>query len=170
VKSAVRRANEADAETLSLLNADVQSLHAAAMPERFKQHGPDTFPATIARAILAKPSNLVFIAEVDSEAIGYAYAEIIHLPESSLLHAWNEVHLHHISVRPSYRRKGVANALLDSVRAAANELGIDPVTLQVWNFNEDARGFFQQRGFTPYMVRLWDRQAITLPATRSGSA
>lgn len=122
MKSAIRRATEADAEALSLLKADVQSLHAAAMPERFKQHG--TFPATIVRTLLAKPSNLVFIAEVNSEAIGYAYAEIIHLPKSSLLRAWNEVHLHHISVRPSYRRKGVANALLNSVRTAANELGI----------------------------------------------
>jgi GNAT superfamily N-acetyltransferase len=155
---AVRRASEADAEILSLLNADVHNLHAAAMPERFKQHGPDTFPATIARTLLAKPSNLVFIAEVDSEPVGYVYAEIIHLPESSLLHAWDEIHLHHISVRPTYRRKGVASALLDSVRAAANKLGINPVTLQVWAFNEDARAFFQQRGFTPYMARLWDRQ------------
>jgi ribosomal protein S18 acetylase RimI-like enzyme len=158
MNSAVRRASEADAEVLSLLNADVQSLHASAMPERFKPLGPDTFPVTVARTLLANSSNLVFIAEVDSEPAGYAYAEVVHLPESSLRHAWDEVHLHHISVRPVYRRKGVASALLDSVRVAAGEIGISIVTLQVWTFNEDAQAFFRHQGFTPYMARLWNRQ------------
>jgi ribosomal protein S18 acetylase RimI-like enzyme len=156
---AIRRASEADAQVLSLLNADVQSLHASALPERFKPSGPDTFPATVTRTLLANPSNLVFIADVDSDPAGYAYAEVVHLPESSLRHAWDEVHLHHISVRPAYRRKGVASALLDSVRAAAGEIGINLVTLQVWTFNEDAQAFFQRQGFTPYMARLWNRQA-----------
>jgi len=41
----IRRASDADAEVVSLLNADVQSLHASALPERFKPLGPDTFPA-----------------------------------------------------------------------------------------------------------------------------
>jgi ribosomal protein S18 acetylase RimI-like enzyme len=158
MNSAVRRASEADAEVLSLLNADVQSLHASAMPERFKPLGPDTFPVTVARTLLANSSNLVFIAEVDSEPAGYAYAEVVHLPESSLRHAWDEVHLHHISVRPVYRRKGVASALLDSVRVAAGEIGISIVTLQVWSFNEDAQAFFRRQGFTPYMARLWNRR------------
>ena len=154
----VRRASDADAEVVSLLNADVQSLHASALPERFKPLGPDTFPATTARTLLGNPRNLVFIAEVDSEPAGYVYAEVVHLPESPLRHAWDEVHVHHISVRPAYRRKGLARALLDSVRAAGHEIGINAMTLQVWTFNEDAQAFFRQQGFTPYMLRLWNRQ------------
>jgi ribosomal protein S18 acetylase RimI-like enzyme len=155
---AVRRASEADAEALSLLNADVQGLHASALPERFKPPGSDTFPAAAARALLANPDNLVYIAETDSEPAGYVYAEVLHLPESQLRHAWSEVHLHHISVRPAHRRKGVASALLDSVRAAADDIGIGLVTLQVWSFNEEAQAFFRRQGFTPYMARLWNRQ------------
>jgi ribosomal protein S18 acetylase RimI-like enzyme len=153
----IRRSIEADAEVLSLLNADVQNLHASALPERFKPLGPDTFPATAARALLARPSNLVFIAEVDSKPAGYAYAEVVRLPDSPFRHAWDEVHLHHISVRPAYRRKGIASLLLDAVRAAAAETGISLVTLQVWTFNEDAQAFFRRQGFTPYMARLWNR-------------
>ena len=156
---AVRRASEADAEVLTFLNTDVQSLHASALPEHFKPPGPDTFPATVARRLLANPSNLVFIAEVNSEPAGYAYAEVVHLPKSPLRHAWDEVHLHHISVRPAHRRKGVASALLNAVRAAAGEIGVSLVTLQVWTFNEDAHAFFRRQGFTPYMTRLWNRQA-----------
>ena len=154
----VRRASDADAEVVSLLNADVQGMHASALPERFKPLGPDTFPATTARTLLANPRNLVFIAEVDSKPAGYVYAEVVHLPETPLRHAWDEIHVHHISVRPAYRRKGLATALLDSVRSAAHEIGINVMTLQVWTFNEDAQAFFRQQGFTSYMVRLWNRK------------
>jgi ribosomal-protein-alanine N-acetyltransferase len=111
------------------------------------------------RALVATPGNLVFIAEVDSEPAGYAYAEIVQLSETPMRHAWKEVHLHHISVRPAYRRNGVASALLDAVRAAGGENGIGLVTLQVWTFNEGAQAFFRRQGFTPYMARLWSRQA-----------
>jgi ribosomal protein S18 acetylase RimI-like enzyme len=154
----VRRADGSDTQALSLLNSDVQNLHASALPERFKPPGPDSFPETFARALIADPSNLVFIAEVDSAPAGYAYAEIVHLPETPLRHAWDEVHLHHLSVRSAHRRKGVASALLDAVRAAAGEIGIGVVTLQVWTFNEDAQAFFRRQGFTPYMARLWNRK------------
>jgi len=34
------------------------------------------------------------------------------------------VYLHHICVRPSYRRQGVGRALMDAVRSAASERGI----------------------------------------------
>ena len=102
-------------------------------------------------------SRLIFIAEIDSTPVGYAYAEILRLAETPLRHAWDEIHLHHISVRPAYRRRGVAGALLDAVRNAGKVRGIDLVTLQAWTFNEAAHGFFRSKGFSPYMERLWLR-------------
>jgi ribosomal protein S18 acetylase RimI-like enzyme len=158
MNKAVRRVGEADAKTLSLLNTDVQNLHASALPERFKPPGPDTFSEAAVRTLLANPNNLIFIAEVDSEPAGYAYAEIVRLAETPIRRGWDEVHLHHLSVRPAFRRMGFASALLDAVRAAAGEIGIDLLTLQVWTFNEDAQAFFRRQGFTPYMARLWNRK------------
>ena len=122
--AAVRKATTVDAEALSSLNADVQTIHWSALPTRFKPPGPDTFPPTAAAALLAQPDNLVFIAEVDSLPVGYAYAEVIHRPETAFNYADDLVYLHHISVRPSYRRQGVGRALMDAVRSAASERGI----------------------------------------------
>jgi ribosomal protein S18 acetylase RimI-like enzyme len=152
---AVRRAGEADADAISLLNTDVQSLHAGTMPERFKAPGPDTFPPSAARILLANPKHFIFIAELDSEPVGYIYAELVHQFETPLRHAWDEVHVHHISVRPAHRRRGIASALLDCVHAAVREIGVGLVTVQVWAFNEGSQAFFRRHGFTPYMVQLW---------------
>jgi len=154
---AIRRATAIDAEVLSSLNVDVQTLHWSALPTRFKPPGPHTFPPTAAAALLAKPDNLVFVAEVDSLPVGYAYAEVVHRPETPFSYADDLVYLHHISVRPSYRKQGLGCALMDALRAAGSERGITVFALDVWTFNEDARSFFRRQGFTPYNERLWSR-------------
>jgi len=152
-----RQATPVDAEVMSSLNADVQAMHCAALPWRFKPPGPETFPPAAAAALLAQPSNLVFIAELDSQAVGYAYAEILNRAETSFSYAYDMVYLHHISVRPAHRKRGVGGALMDAVRSAANACGIDLLLLDVWTFNEEARVFFRGQGFAPYNERLWNR-------------
>jgi ribosomal protein S18 acetylase RimI-like enzyme len=156
--TAIRLATTADAEVISSLNADVQAIHWAALPSRFKPPGLETFPPTAAAALLAQSNNVVFISEVDSIPVGYAYAEVIHRPETSLHHAYDMVYLHHISVRPEHRKRGLGGALMDAVRSAASEKGISLVALDVWTFNEEARSFFRRHGFTSYNERLWNSQ------------
>jgi ribosomal-protein-alanine N-acetyltransferase len=153
----VRAVTSEDAAALSALNADVQDLHARALPWRFKPPGPDSFAAADVAALLIRPETVMRIAEVDAQPVGYAYAEIIRRPETGSYHAYDLVYLHHLSVRPSHRRQGVGGALLDAVRAAGQSVGIELVALDVWTFNDTARAFFQRHGFSPYNERLWNR-------------
>jgi ribosomal protein S18 acetylase RimI-like enzyme len=151
----VRRATEADAEWVSALNAEVQAVHAAALPWRFKP--PGAFAKAEVSGLLVKPENLVFLALVDRDPAGYAYAEVVRRPETSLTYAYEMVHIHHLGVSSNHRRQGVGGTLLGAVRAAGLELGIGLLTLDVWSFNEGARAFFRRHGFDPYMERLWWR-------------
>jgi diamine N-acetyltransferase len=153
----IRKAVERDAATLGALNADVQAIHAAALPWLFKPSGPDTFAPCEVEPLLAQPENLFFIAEMDGTVAGYAYAEIQERPETPFAYAHNLVYLHHISVRPAHRRHGVGSALMGAVRNAATEAGIALIMLDVWTFNEDARAFFHRRGFAAYCEKLWNR-------------
>jgi GNAT superfamily N-acetyltransferase len=153
----IRRATTADAELVSSLNADVQAVHAAAVPWRFKRPGPDCFPPAEAAALIAQPAHFVFIADVDTQPAGYAYAEVVRRPETSWHYAYAMLYLHHLSVRPDFRRCGVGRALVDAVRAAGAEIGITLLAADFWSFNDAARAFFRRNGFSPYIERLWDR-------------
>jgi diamine N-acetyltransferase len=157
----IRPADTADAAIVSSLTADVQAVHAAALPRRFKPPGPETFPPAAAAELLANPANLVFVAEIDFTPVGYAYAEHIRRPESSFQYAHEMIHLHHISVRAAYQRRGVAGALIKALRAAADERGVSVLALDVWSFNDHARMFFARNGFTPYNERLWSGPSAT---------
>jgi ribosomal protein S18 acetylase RimI-like enzyme len=155
MKVVIREATEADAEVISSLNVDVQAAHASAMPWWFKPAGPDTFPPNVVALLLDDPSNLVFIAEVESSPAGYAYAEIIDRPETSFNYAYQMVYVHHISVRPTHRRQGVGRALLEAVQTAANKRDIRIISLDVWKFNVGARAFFSGSGFEARSEKLW---------------
>lgn len=151
----IRRANDGDAEIVSALNHDVQAIHAGALPQRFKPPGPDTFPASAVKTLLAKPENILLLAHVGSHAAGYAYAELITRPETAFRYADQMIYVHHISVGQRFRKLGVGRALLDAVRNVGAELGIAALALDVWTFNEEAYNFFRHCGFTPYVQRLW---------------
>ncbi len=158
-KFSIRRATAADAEAVASLNTDVQALHAEALPHRFKPPGPATFPPEAAAALIAKPENIIFVADTQMlrATVGYIYAEVARREETPFTYAFEMVYIHHIGVRPEFREQDLGEALLDAVRAAAAELKIELIALDVWSFNGPARAFFRRNGFTIYNERLWNR-------------
>src|SRR5262249_1180713 len=103
----VRRATVEDAGLLSSLNDEVQGLHAEQLPWRFKHPGPGTFPPSAAADLLVNPNNLVFVAHIDGNPAGYAYAEVVRRAETSFHHVYETIYLHHIAVHSANRRCGV---------------------------------------------------------------
>ena len=151
----IASATEADAEAISALNREVQSVHATALPRLFKLPGPESFPPSAVRELLAKPENVVLLARFGCEPAGYVYAEIIGRPETSLRYAHALIYLHHISVAVVHRKRGVGRALVEAARQIGAQQGISTLALDVWSFNEPARRFFRRCGLTPYNERLW---------------
>jgi ribosomal protein S18 acetylase RimI-like enzyme len=149
---AIRRAEPGDAALLSSLNREVQSVHAEALPELFKPAGSGTFSEFA--DLIAEPMNAIFIAEAESVPVGYVYAQITRHGETAWLYPLDLIHVHHIGVRESHRKAGVATRLLDALDELARAEGIGRVTLEVWAFNRAAREFFRRRGFELSIERL----------------
>jgi diamine N-acetyltransferase len=150
----VRRATVDDAALIASLNADVQAIHVAAMPAHFKPASAGAFSRSEIVDLLTDRQNLVFIADIEDQAAGYAYAQIIRRPETSLVYAYDMIYIHHISVRPACRRRGVGSAMIAALRAAGRDLDIGRLALDVWLFNDAARAFFRRHGFTPQHERV----------------
>jgi ribosomal protein S18 acetylase RimI-like enzyme len=151
----VRLATINDAESISLLNAHVQKLHAEALPQLFKPPSNETFPTSSVIELLRDPNNYFFIGHVDGEAVGYLYAEIRNVPETTLRYEMTQVYLHHISIPPRHQHQGYGETLIQAVKALARAKGITTIGLDVWSFNTSARAFFARQGFTVFNERLW---------------
>jgi GNAT superfamily N-acetyltransferase len=162
----IKRATPSDATIISTLNATVQAVHAEALPHIFKSPKDTIFPPETIAAQLAEQQVVAFIAYDEDRPIGYLIAEILERPERWYRHAMRLLHIHHISVEPEHQGRGVGLALIERGKAYARIQGITHLELDVWVFNEKARGFFQKQGFTPYNVRMW----LDLPTDAGGSS
>jgi ribosomal protein S18 acetylase RimI-like enzyme len=153
----IRAATKDDAALIAMLNADVQALHADAVPWRFKQPGPETFTPKDAEALLSRANHVAFLAHVDATPAGYVVAHLMRNPETAFHYAHAMIYVHQISVRPDFQRRGVGRALLDAVKAHGAANGISLLALDTWTFNAKALAFFRAYGLVDYNVRLWSR-------------
>ncbi len=148
----IRAARPDDADALASLNEIVQAVHTAAEPWLFKPcgFGPGKF-----LRVLERPENHVFVATVEREPIGYLYAELRHIPETSLTYSYQTLHVHHISVRETHRKSGVGRLLFERLRERGKELDVERFTADVWSFNESAQRFFADCGLSSYKQNFW---------------
>ncbi len=153
----VRHATSADAVAISHLHSALQAYHARALPTFFKQPSAYTFPPAVVRDLLTKPTNVIFLAEVDGKAVCYLYADTTPAQETATTYALDRLWIHHIEVMPDYQRRGVGKALIDAAKKHAYGESIMTVALSVWAFNQSAIGFFEAQGFVMYNHRMWLR-------------
>jgi len=153
----IRLASTKDAETISALNDSVQKLHADALPHVFKPPSADSFPASLAAALINDPDTYIYLALVDEKPAGYIYVQIVRRGDSATQHARDQVYIHHIAVEEAFQRRGVGRALMRAVIDLAEEKGIKEVSLDTWAFNSRARRFFKGQGFEEFNIRMWRR-------------
>ena len=150
----VRRAQAADADAISALNAQVLQLHAAARPDFFKTPSDATFPPALAVEWMARPELVFFVAEAEGQVVGYLMVELGQLAEGASTRPLKRANIHHLVVEQSARRQGAGAALLRTARTWAQDNGADLVVLDVWAFNAAAQRFFAGQGFAPFTHRL----------------
>jgi len=117
--------------------------------EQYRAHygqagDPDRSHAWLTDATTTGPMR-AFLARVDGEAAGICLIAIC--PASlSLGEFWM---VRDVFVDPRWRRTGVARALLDAVRAAAEHQGAVRLTVQTEDDNAGALQLYERYGFAP---------------------
>jgi ribosomal protein S18 acetylase RimI-like enzyme len=81
--------------------------------------------------------STTFVAEDDGEVVGYATG----------VQAEDAYDLGAIYVHPERQGDGVGSRLLDAIESGAREADYDTVRLVVMAENDDARAFYEARGF-----------------------
>ena len=149
----LRAASAADAPLLARLNGPVQELHCEQRPDWFQPTDPADIAAWFT-AQLTRPGAHAWIAEVDGEPAGYVLALPVTRDANPFAPARSWLELDQIAVLPTFRRQGVARALVARVIEHADAAGIPLVELATWAFNTDAQRLFAAMGFKPRMMRF----------------
>jgi ribosomal protein S18 acetylase RimI-like enzyme len=149
---------ERDLNAVVSLNKLVQDLHATAEPALFRPSDDMPGIESFHRELMTREEGFTFVAEVDDEVVGYACGVVQRRASHTFAWPHERLNLDQIAVHPSHRRSGVGTALMQRVDALADSLGLDEVALDSWEFNAQARRFFESLGYAPYNVRFRKRR------------
>jgi len=151
----IRTASSDDAPLLARLNGIVHEPHVRHRPDLFIDSPEQDALEAFFLARLTDPSVTAFVAETsDGRAVGYAQARIVSWDASALVRSGLVVFLDQIAVAPDAGGMGVGSALLEAVREVGRKAGCRRLVTEVWDFNEDARAFYDAAGLRRMNVRL----------------
>lgn len=151
----IRKATGTDSLALSRLSRDVQSLHAQRHPNVFRMPDSDEFAISFFEERLADPAETIFIAEENGEMLGCILCKLIERPENPFTFASRYLLIDQISVLPAAQGRGIGASLMHRADLLADELHVQRMQLDSWDFNIKAHKFFESHGYNKFTFRFW---------------
>ena len=134
----IREATEIDYPAINKMLLKLQNYHSKNVPTLYKKL--DTFFTFNEYLKILEDRNVYFIlATLDNKVIGLSFNEKLSKYEYQRKQIWIEG----IYVRAEYRRKGIAQKLLNEAINKAKFLNAQSIELMIWNFNETSKKFFE---------------------------
>ncbi len=140
----VRPALTEELPRVNAMRAQVNRLHCEGRPDIFR---PGFCEALQAHVYDAHERGGVLVALEDGELTRYAMIGYLASPTTPHTLARRLLPVEVFGVDEDHRRQGVATALVDYMKREARTQGVDRIELDVWEFNESARRFYEAAGF-----------------------
>lgn len=153
MKTIIRRAVPTDADQILLLLEQVEAIHQQGRPDLFRENGTKyTVPELC--EIMADKDRPIFVALIGEKIVGYIFGIITETKGSTMLFDMKTLHLDDVCIDKSYRGTGIGGELMEYVMAWAKAVGCDRMDLDVWEFNDGARRFYEKYGFSTQKRRM----------------
>ena len=142
----IRRAEVNDIDGVLKLLSQVLELHAAIRPDVFVP-GTTKYTSDELKEIFADDASPVFVAvDEDDRVLGYVFCLIKEQPFVNNMVPFTSVYIDDLCVDASVRGRRIGEQLFEYVKAMAREIGCYELTLNVWEGNDSARGFYEKMG------------------------
>jgi ribosomal protein S18 acetylase RimI-like enzyme len=138
----IRLANIMDIEKILLLEEQVFNFHLKVRPDLFDRE-KRPFNYEYMKYCIENKNGEIFIAEDDNKIIGHCIVSIREMTDHEAFYDMKNVEIEDLCVDEQYRKKGIGKKLFEEVKKYAKENGIKYIELQVWEFNKNAREFYE---------------------------
>lgn len=140
----VRIARKDDIPGLISLLYQADAVHHGIRPDLFKNNTPK-YDEQQLEAILDDESMPIFVYD-DGKVLGHAFCQITEVKDHRLLQDMKTLYIDDICVDEHARGQHIGKALFDHVRTYALSIGCNNITLNVWEGNDSAMGFYKSMG------------------------
>lgn len=142
----IRKAENGDIEDVLRLLVQVNDVHAVARPDLFVE-GHTKYTASELEEIFLNPSTPVFVdVDVDGHVLGYCFCVMQDNTSGKHLRPIKTLYIDDLCVDENARGKNVGKRLYEYVKDYGRREGCYNLTLNVWEGNEKAMGFYRRMG------------------------
>ena len=137
----IREATEIDYPAINKMFLKLQNYHSENVPTIYKKL--DSFFTFDEYLEILKNKNVYFLlATFDKEVVGLIWLKL-NEKSSKYEYQRKQIWIEGIYVEQKYRRKGVAQKLVNEATNKAKFLNAQSMELMIWNFNEISKKFFE---------------------------
>ncbi len=156
MSATIRLATKEDHAALLPIGLETQEKHADAHPDIFR-HGVAGLPEDYFLEHIDSETQAIYVAEVAGTIVGYVLLEVQDNSYLDMLLPRRLVYITDIAVLQAYQKQGIGHLLFQQSVEWAKDKGAASLDLTVWEFNHDARAFYERHG----MMTL--TRQLTLP-------
>ena len=153
----IRAANDRDLEQLNQLMFQLHDEHHKQCPDYFKTAEEIEQEKSIAR-YLDNPECLVFVACEQDKICGFISGHFCELI-STVSKPIQMGSIDELFVLPDYRNQAIAERLVSKLEKTFDDYGVKQVFVEVWDFNDNAKQFYQKMGFIPH-IQWWRKSLV----------
>ena len=147
----IRFATHPDVPGIIRLLQQVGRVHHDGRPDLFRA-GAQKYGASQIIALLAKSDSPVFVAVEKDQVLGYGFCKVKDHTQDPVFRDNTELYIDDICVDETCRRQGIGKAIYEEIVRYAKMRKCHNITLNVWNFNEDAMRFYERCGMKPQRI------------------
>lgn len=144
----VRLACERDIPGLIRLLYQVGDVHHRIRPDIFRA-GAIKYTEDELKQLLLDENSPIFVLMEGDDLLAYCFCQLREHRGSTVMTDRKEVYIDDLCVEENCRGRGLAKVLYRGVCLWAKQIGCSFVTLNVWQGNDSAYGFYEAMGLTP---------------------
>ncbi len=144
----LRKAEPKDYEALCSLFDEVDQLHREKLPWLFQLPAGSIREREYVLGLMQDENVLLLVAEADGNLVGLAHAFVRDNPPLPVFTPRRYAVIDSIVVTQSMRNRGIGKRLAHEIDKWAKAQGASSVELNVYEFNEGARRFYEALGYS----------------------
>ena len=151
----IRNAGRNDLDALFGLFEQVQTIHAKAEPEFFRELELDVFFEKYFEGVINDPEQYLVFACIEGMPVGCCQYFLGTRPKNIYQPDRRFAYINGLAVSRDYRRTGCATSLIGYVKKEVSKQDIALVGIDFWSFNDAARACFYTAGFKVIQEHMW---------------
>ena len=151
----IRKATMKDIEGMNRVWGEVEEQHAAALPRIFRRVPNPTRDRRYVASILSDPNAAIFIALHEGKIIGLIQVMMQEAPNIPYMVPRRYAKVSDLVVAREFQHNGTGSMLMAEAEKWAREKRARSMELNVYEFNEGARAFYQNQGYETGSRMMW---------------